>query len=249
MSIVKLEKDILFLTVKEKIIESDILLDIGCGIKPQNLILPLVHICCEPFPEYIQVLSDKIKNLNNCEYVILNVSWEDALKIFPSKSVDSVFLLDVIEHLEKDIALQLLKETEKICRKQIVIFTPLGFLPQEHSDGLDAWGLHGGEMQEHKSGWMPFDFDKNWDIYLSEIFHDRNNLGEKFEVPFGAFFAIRNLSKDESPIHNQKIAIYHIISRLNNKFILRSLTLSLKGLLFLKSKSNKLIRLLSKRVY
>jgi hypothetical protein len=37
----------------------NVVLDIGCGIIPQNLVKPSVHICLEPFHQYIEVLQKK----------------------------------------------------------------------------------------------------------------------------------------------------------------------------------------------
>jgi hypothetical protein len=198
MSICWLEKDELLPAVLEKLKHSNIVLDIGCGIRPQNFIRPLVHICCEPYEQYIEYLQEKVKNEYDRNYVIVKASWANVVKIFPPRSVDAVFLVDVIEHLEKDEALRLLQETERIVRNQIAIFTPLGFFPQEHSNGKDAWGLDGGIWQEHKSGWYPEDFDDSWDVYVSKEFRAKDNLGRCLKDPGGAFWAIKLLDGVES---------------------------------------------------
>ena len=106
--------------------------------------------------------------------------------------------MDVIEHLEKSEALDLLKRlkrTEALARKQIVLFTPLGFLPQEDLDGKDAWGLDGGAWQEHKSGWSPEDFDGSWRIYASKVFHTVDCFGRAFETPYGAMWAVKDVAE------------------------------------------------------
>lgn len=166
-------------------------LDIGCGIQPQQMLKPLVHICCEPFRQYVEKLQEKTARLHDRNYVILNASWAEAVTLFPEKSVDTVFLVDVIEHLEKEEALQLLRRTEVIARRQIAIFTPLGFMPQVHADGKDGWGLDGGAWQEHKSGWQPEDFDASWEIVAAKEFHTVDSLLQKLESPFGALWAIK----------------------------------------------------------
>lgn len=193
MSVIWLTKEELFPMVTAKLEKVDVVLDIGCGIMPQKYVRPLVHICCEPFEQYVEVLQNKIKEEYDRTYVIINGGWADAVRLFPPKSVDTVFLVDVIEHLEKGEALELLKATEGLARKQIALFTPIGFLPQHHPDGKDAWGLDGGEWQEHKSGWQPEDFDATWEIYASKEFHDTDSLGRSFEVPFGALWAIKTV--------------------------------------------------------
>jgi hypothetical protein len=168
-------------------------LDIGCGIRPQNFFRPQVHICCEPFDQYIDRLREDLRSRQESLYVIIKATWDEAVRLFPERSVDTVFLVDVIEHLEKEQARELLQATEKIARVQVAVFTPLGFLPQHHPDGIDAWGLNGGAWQEHKSGWQPEDFDSTWDIYAAKIFHTKDHTGRPFTTPYGAMWAIKTI--------------------------------------------------------
>ena len=62
MGITWVEKEDLLPTLSKKLEDVDIVLDIGCGIMPQRYIRPLVHICCEPFDQYVKRLQQKIKN-------------------------------------------------------------------------------------------------------------------------------------------------------------------------------------------
>ncbi len=191
MKVYWFDKDDLFPAVINCLEESDVVLDIGCGIVPQSLLRPSVHICCEPFVQYIDHLQEKIRTEYDRTYVILNATWAEVVDLFPHQSVDTVFLVDVVEHLKKEEALDLLKKTESLARKQIAIFTPLGFLPQKHSDGKDAWGLDGAHWQEHKSGWQPEDFDESWEIYATKTFHTTDNMGKSFDTAYGAMWAIK----------------------------------------------------------
>jgi hypothetical protein len=179
--------------VQAKLVDVDVLLDVGCGINPQTLVVPRVHICCEPFPEYVAHLQDAARAGRARVDVVLRLSWADALKALPDKSVDSVCLIDVIEHLEKAEGVALLRDTERVARRQIVLFTPLGFMPQ-HITGSDAWGLGGSEVQEHRSGWGPEDFDDGWDLVAAREYHRSDAFGKPLPEPFGAFFAVRNLA-------------------------------------------------------
>lgn len=226
MSVNYCNREELFDFVKENLQEPGLALDIGCGIRPQNLINPLVHICCEPYEEYCQFLEkgqfDQIVN----PFIVLPLDWRTAVEKLPHKSVDTVFLIDVIEHLDKAEALELLKLTDNIAKKQIVIFTPLGFMPQEHPDGIDAWGLHGGAWQEHKSGWMPEDFIGDWNFYICENFHLSDNQGQLLEKPYGAFFAVKNNKNNDNFNVADLISIYkdcgydsqHLIGKLINGY-------------------------------
>ncbi|MGL5557769.1 MAG: hypothetical protein ACRDC3_01385 [Paraclostridium dentum] len=170
------------------------LLDIGCGIRPFTNIECKIHICCEPYNEYIEVLNEKYKDL-----LVLNMSWQDVVKSFPFNSIDTILLSDVIEHLEKEEAIDLLSKTLNIASQQVIIFTPLGFFEQDHPDGIDAWGFHGGKWQTHRSGWYPEDFPENpnghWDFYICTDFHHLNNKEEKLLKPKGAFWAIWSVDK------------------------------------------------------
>ncbi|TWJ18862.1 glycosyltransferase [Geobacter argillaceus] len=186
--------DQLFEFAIAKLKPADVVLDIGCGIRPQNYILPRIHICCEPFEQYLKVLKEKVQNDTSREYKFVSADWEKVLEIFPDKSVDTVFLVDIIEHLPKGESLKLLKDTERIARNQIAVFTTLGFIPQHHPDGKDAWGLDGGAWQEHKSGWEPEDFGADWDILVSPDFHQYDNMGKKYDVLHGAIWAIKTIN-------------------------------------------------------
>jgi hypothetical protein len=136
--------------------------------------------------------------------VLINSTW-DILKSLSSKSVDTIIFTDVIEHLSKSQGRKLLREAERVANVQVILFTPLGFLPQCHPDGKDAWGLDGGEWQNHKSGWKPKDFDEKWDIFLCEKFHFGTDEKNLFKKPYGAFWALLNIEPDME--QNQAITI------------------------------------------
>lgn len=213
--------------IKQKIKSTEVVLDIGCGIRPQKYFQPSIHICCEPFGQYVEKLQRiiRLRQWSN-RFVLIQCDWATVVKIFPPLSVDTIYLIDVIEHLRKKEALKLLKKTEKIARQQIIIFTPLGFLPQKHLNGRDAWGMDGGKMQEHRSGWEPADFDDSWDIYATEKYHTKDNLGHFYKKPFGAFYAIKEiiLSKRginiwQSNFFQQSVELSQRISRKVKRFI------------------------------
>lgn len=179
---------------------SEKVLDIGCGIRPQQYIKPRIHICADPFHQYIVKLQEMCQDNEKTSYLILNADWAKVLDTFPEKSVDTVFLLDVIEHLDKETGKELLKKTEAICRKQIVLFTPLGFIEQNHPDGKDAWGYDGGKWREHKSGWLPEDFDNTWEFLICKNFHTHDNLGNSYDDHKGAMWAFKDIKKTENSI-------------------------------------------------
>ena len=184
---------------------ADIVLDIGCGIRPQQMVIPNVHICCDPHGQYLEHLHHTSKLKEDRLYIFVQATWAEAVKLFLPQSVDTVFLLDVIEHVEKAEGKQLLHLTEPIARRQVVVFTPLGFVPQEHPDGKDAWGLNGGEWQRHRSGWSFEDFEDGWEIFASKDFHLTDNTGNQLAAPYGAFWAIKTLNRLKSNSARRKV--------------------------------------------
>jgi hypothetical protein len=184
--------------VRARIVPANVVLDIGCGIRPQTWVSPRVHVCCEPWAEYATWLAtDPQAALGR---VVVHATGQAFTRLLPDASVDSVFLLDVIEHLEREDGVALLRQCERIARRQIVVYTPLGFLRQEYEEGdTDAWGLHGGAWQRHRSGWLPADFGAGWTVFACPDYHRTNGKGELLDPPHGALWAIRDMAaRDET---------------------------------------------------
>lgn len=189
MTVDYLDKQTLARVMRLWIRQVDEVLDLGCGIHPQNYIKPKLHICVEPYGEYV----DKLRR-DRPDVVAIQDTAQQALKQFRAKSVDTVFLMDFIEHVSKTDGFWILSECQRIARKQIVVFTPLGFAKQEYSAGdIDAWGMEGGEWQTHRSGWLPSDFNGGWRVLAAKEFYTENGKGEKLNPPAGALFAVKNL--------------------------------------------------------
>jgi hypothetical protein len=163
---------------------ADTVLDIGCGIRPQTVVAPRAHVCCEPFAQYVDVIRTRR------DLIVVQASWAEAVDAFPPESFDTVLLVDVIEHLDRQTGENLLPRTLALARNQVAVFTPIGDMPQLHPDGKDAWGLDGGMWQEHRSGWTPSDFG-GWDIISCPDFHRADVHGNPLDPPIGAFWAIK----------------------------------------------------------
>jgi hypothetical protein len=220
----------------------NVVLDIGPGIYPINHYVPNLHILVEPYQEYVEILQERMGEGWN--HLILKGHALDVLKFLPENSVDSVFLIDVIEHVEKNEGQILLKEVDRVTRKQIIVFTPLGFMPQHiELDKRDRWGLHGGDFQEHKSGWLPDEFSSEWEIYACEKYHSLDDDGNPLEMPFGAFYAIKNIVKKE--MENSKNVGYNFFrptaQEFAHKALLQELEASRNSLQVLLSEKQKLI--------
>lgn len=191
MSYYKTPKE-LSTAVQDRIVSTETVMDVGCGLSPMTYFKPKLHILVEPWHEYSDILASQ--NAHNKSVLIIRQWALEALKSFADNSVDSIFLIDVIEHMEKDVGFEVLKECERVARNQVIIFTPLGFMPQEIHD-KDAWGLSGGSVQEHKSGWLPEDFCGNWEFHICEKFHTHDFANKKLPKSYGAFYAILNLDE------------------------------------------------------
>lgn len=181
----------LLAAVEKSVKETEVVVDIGCGIAPMNYFRPKLHLMVEPWKEYSDILA--YRHSGDKSVIIIRTGALEALRQLADNSVDSIFLLDVIEHLEKEVGRQVIIESERVAREQIVIFTPLGFMPQHmESSQADGWGLGGSTVQEHRSGWEPEDFSAAWSFYICKDFHSVDFKGERLDQTYGAFYAVRN---------------------------------------------------------
>jgi len=118
-------------------------LDLGSGIRPNAgvvLLNPSLHV--DVYTPYLDAIKNRSMTL------LLDLS--NGLDNFIASSYDVVLLLDVLEHLQKAAALNLLAEAKRIARKKVIVFTSDGFLPQE----VDAWGKGGDTYQRHRCGFV-----------------------------------------------------------------------------------------------
>jgi len=116
---------------------------------------PAKHICIEPHYEYAEWLRER-------GYPVVQAT---ALTVLDKmERVDTIFMLDVIEHMQKDEGLAVLEIAKKKAN-QVVVFTPIGFHEQSYKEGdKDAWGMNGTDWQTHRSGWMPSEF-AGWNVH------------------------------------------------------------------------------------
>jgi hypothetical protein len=199
-------RDELIDQVSKKVLPTNIVLDVGAGIRPQALFVPTVHLIVEPHQPYIEKTMKHPDEISR--RVFLKGTWDEIMPFLPDKSVDTVFAVDVIEHLEKEDGMRFIREAERVAKIQIVIFTPLGLYPQsyESEQATDRWGMDGGYWQGHRSGWEPGDFTSDWEFLACEAFHLTDQHGESLEQPFGAFWAIKTMENRAAPVENR----YHI---------------------------------------
>ncbi len=77
---------------------------------------------------------------------------------FQNKSVDICLILGVLSYIEKKEALRALENAEKIAKKQVIVYTPIGRLPHQTDENFTKYGRwdEGG----HVSNWTVKDFTK-----------------------------------------------------------------------------------------
>jgi hypothetical protein len=191
-----LSRQELFPEAIKRMISGGTVLDIGCAFRPQHIIGADIHICCEPFAEYMDRLLVETKD--NPKYVYVAADLTKVSEVFPPASVDTAILVDVIEHVDPEPARIAIKKLQQIVRRQLLMFTPLGFTEQDaETNEKDPWGMGGVEWQRHRSGWTPEDFpaEQGWTVFACKDFHQEDGYGRKLEKPDGALWAIwdRNL--------------------------------------------------------
>jgi len=194
-----LEAEELHSEASKRFRHAEVILDVGAGIKPQSYLTPRVHLCLEPHPTYVRRLVEL--SVDNPGLVPLFATWEKGMATIPDKSVDSVFALDFIEHLEKNDGHRFLAEAIRAARQQVIVFTPLGLYQQDYSESsgeIDRWGLDGASWQCHRSGWLPEDFGAGWELLGCRNYYHLDQYDKAMETPIGAIWAIYS-SAEGSP--------------------------------------------------
>jgi hypothetical protein len=177
---------------------TDSVLDVGCGIRPQELFDARVHVCLEPHLPYLARLMEEGPVPPG--FVPVNAGWREFMERLPDGAFDTVFALDFIEHLDRGEGAEFLLRAERVARRQVVVFTPLGYYRQDlPEDGrTDRWGMDGAGWQVHRSGWEPSDFDGRWVVLLCRSFHPPETGPGGEALPTGAFWAV--LDKPGAPL-------------------------------------------------
>lgn len=133
--------------------EGDIvsILDVACGLSFKSKFIPAsIRVGVDIHEEYFKHIESEVP------YVVIKHDVRKLNEIFIDKSFDLVIALDIVEHLEKDEALAMISECERIAKKAVVIETPEGFIPQN----IDIQGHGADEWQTHRSGWSQEEFIK-----------------------------------------------------------------------------------------
>jgi hypothetical protein len=125
-------------------------LDVACGLSLKSkFINAQIRVGVDIHEKYFEYIETTVP------YVVLKYDVRKLREIFPPRSFDVVVALDIVEHLEKSEALDMISQCEEIARKAVIIETPLGFVPQN----IDIQGHGGDQWQTHRSGWEVEEFN------------------------------------------------------------------------------------------
>ena len=77
---------------------------------------------------------------------------------FKDKSYDTVLLLDTIEHFKKEKGVEVLKEAKRICKKSVIVLTPLWWTDNLDNMNDENSSYFGNPFEAHQSLWSVEDF-------------------------------------------------------------------------------------------
>lgn len=152
--------------------ENESMIDLCCGFCPQTRQLRFTD------EMYVDVVQRDLAERGN-RFMIADVF--DFIKIlFPVRKGTS-FLLDALEHFQKEKSLTILKWMEQNTHRQ-VIFTPLGDYVIETTPTNNP--------DSHKSGWQPEELNKiGYATIVFPNFHQTLNVG--------AFFSFKHVNLEQ----------------------------------------------------
>ena len=127
------------------------ILDVACGLSLKSKFIPAkIRVGVDIYEEYLRHIE------SNVPFVVIKHDVRSLKDIFMPESFDLVLALDIIEHLEKEESLRMIRQCETIAKKGVILETPKGYIPQN----LDIWGYGGHKFQTHRCGWEPEELRK-----------------------------------------------------------------------------------------
>lgn len=154
-------------------------MEIGCGTG--NIIQRIKAATRIGLDAFRPVMDSMQEGVVNIQYDLnLGIS-----NLFLDNTLDCIIGIDVIEHLHKSAAFELLKDCESIARKYLMFFVPVG----EHPQVKDDRGFGNDYYQTHRSSWSPKEMEVlGYDVCFIENYHNQPNKDT------GAMFCLKMLS-------------------------------------------------------
>ncbi len=152
-----------------------------------------VRVGIEIWEPYIKSEVDHFNNpvFKNCIRIhgdILN--YRELVKDY---NFDTVMIIDVLEHFDKDVAFSLIDKLKEDFNK-IILMVPAGSFPQE----IDHSGFGAHEYQKHRSSWFEEDIKKlNFtNTIIDDFFHWNPELAAN-NMDTGCWFCVWTKFKSE----------------------------------------------------
>jgi len=123
----------------------DTVLDIGCGDKCRTRLLK----------------DNKVFTVDAWDKVKPDLLIDLEVEPLPlgENSFDIIFMIDFIEHLSREAGMRVLAQAKEICRKKIILLTPLWWQDNSVNVNNPSLWCYGNPYDYHKSLWKLEDFE------------------------------------------------------------------------------------------
>jgi len=136
----------------------DLILDVGCGYGKWGFLVKKYfwstqdgEATREPVVIGVDLFSSSLKRLRNHQIYDALINADATALPFKDKTFDTVFGMELIEHLPKQEGIGLLHELERVARRCVLISTPNYPDFRGGLEGVDGFNLH----ENHLSYWKP----------------------------------------------------------------------------------------------
>jgi hypothetical protein len=143
-------------------------IDLGCGPVATPIAQGVFNVpwrrlvSVELFPPYLEAL--RAKRPAAAAHEIWPMDIRQATRALTPGQADLAIMIDVLEHQTRRQGLDLLVLLERRARLGVVLFSPLGDVPQDDLDG--------NALQRHRSAWRAEDWLRlGYDVESYEAFH------------------------------------------------------------------------------
>lgn len=179
------------------------ILDVGCG---EGELTATIRLRIPAFCVGIELdppsLTEAKRNRTHDEYVLADARFLP----FRPESFDAVLCSQVIEHLEKESGLKVIRETEKVGISVVIISTTVGYIPFLPLNSVTR-------QQIHRSAYYPQEFaSRNYKVTFQgmKLFYGEKGLMRK--VPRLMRLLLSIFSYLMAPIvgHFSSLALYQI---------------------------------------
>jgi len=102
----------------------------------------------------IEIFKPYIDNAKYDDCIKINGNIIDYKNLLVNQELNTVMIIDVLEHFNKDVAYKLINDLKKDFNK-ILLMMPIGVFPQN----MDAIDFGNDEYQTHRSYWYTYDID------------------------------------------------------------------------------------------